>query len=874
MANQTITVDSNWTANDAGLNDGQNITINNGAVLTFDQSPTKLIGQITINDGEMLIDGANATNPIIFVGEELEEINVNGAGKIRTTLGWWEFPTTSDGTANQTFDCSTYFNGGVIDKDVFSGVWVETGRRINYDNGTGVLPKVGDWLYKSNDWEYVHGRIVEVSGTIASGYIVVQFFTGALVDSDDIQVHSLQDRNGPNLEKSWNAQCVGADVLEPDVWQGFGNAYQNSIDGLPSLGSGMAGFAFSQAWLSNTLTFGDGTNGFIPPNGARIRVPMIHFASSDLTAITTNDPSFVTSYLSRYNIETVNGGVIELKGVSIGSAWFEDTLAGGWTSEYVSANGGHGGWGGTLSRTSYKNCIFTSCHVFGARSGSRSVPAIVDLPEGADIEDCIGVYTNDSAETTQFGGQTSIEVSIKRCIQVVNNNTTIEFEALRITDLTVDDFVIIGTQFVINACIGVDIKNLKTQANVLGGTGDAPAYDQVSFAGGTDGARLTGWEMLQNSAPDDSKVIITDCSNIEVRCFHYIDDKFDNESGGIAQGEEFTSISGFCNNITFARCWTDRGAPNEFALIASGTVKGVTVINCSAEYNGEVEPDGINTQFRGLHSGSGTLGSTNGLETDLVGTAGSNCHDIFESNTRGYFSVSMCPGSSLRPIEIVSGNPKFTKDGDVDMVNGDSFIIEMDYFAKGHTSFRNVAPTFGRQTASAADGTDQWGANIDCEFQYDTGSGYNGTWLDMRVNANRTAITNMVDGIKFKYRITATGTQTDIQAFVFYTDTTLQDQLDNLHPIDQLEVNLNLTGLKPNTEIRIFEAGTTNEVAGQEDINSGSYQYTYSYIVDQDVDISIISLGYLNSRLKNVTLSSDNQTIPISQQLDRQYLNV
>jgi len=79
MANQTITSSANMTAVEAGLNNGQNITINGGAVLTVSQSPTKLIGQVSINDGELFLDGENATNPIVWAGEQNEEINVNGA---------------------------------------------------------------------------------------------------------------------------------------------------------------------------------------------------------------------------------------------------------------------------------------------------------------------------------------------------------------------------------------------------------------------------------------------------------------------------------------------------------------------------------------------------------------------------------------------------------------------------------------------------------------------------------------------------------------------------------------------------------------------------------------------------------------------------
>ena len=224
MANQTIT--TNKTISQVitdGLTDGDNITINNGAILTVDVSPSVLIGQITVNQGKILFDGANATNPIIFTGEQTEEINVNGAGTLQVTLGWWEFPTTGDGTNGQTFDASTYFSADTnnnITADVFSGVWVETGREIDYDNGVGILPAVGDWVYKTSDPD-VLGRIESVSGTATSGTLTVTFLTGALADNDSIEIRKIveNDRYAKNLDwvSEWCRHLSFWGI--PRVWQ-------------------------------------------------------------------------------------------------------------------------------------------------------------------------------------------------------------------------------------------------------------------------------------------------------------------------------------------------------------------------------------------------------------------------------------------------------------------------------------------------------------------------------------------------------------------------------------------------------------------------------------------------------------------------------
>lgn len=81
-----------------------------------------------------------------------------------------------------------------------------------------------------------------------------------------------------------------------------------------------------------------------------------------------------------------------------------------------------------------------------------------------------------------------------------------------------------------------------------------------------------------------------------------------------------------------------------------------------------------------------------------------------------------------------------------------------------------------------------------------------------------------------------------------------------------------LTGLKNPSEVRVFNQGTTTERAGTgaENVTTGTHSFTLP--AGTAVDISILSLGYQNMRILNFSTSTDT-TIPISQVLDRQYLN-
>lgn len=84
---------------------------------------------------------------------------------------------------------------------------------------------------------------------------------------------------------------------------------------------------------------------------------------------------------------------------------------------------------------------------------------------------------------------------------------------------------------------------------------------------------------------------------------------------------------------------------------------------------------------------------------------------------------------------------------------------------------------------------------------------------------------------------------------------------------------LTLSGLKVGTEVRVFRAGTATEVAGDENVVSGSFSWTFDPEDTPSVDIAVLSLGYQNLRILAVSLGLADVTIPVQQQVDRQFLN-
>jgi len=81
---------------------------------------------------------------------------------------------------------------------------------------------------------------------------------------------------------------------------------------------------------------------------------------------------------------------------------------------------------------------------------------------------------------------------------------------------------------------------------------------------------------------------------------------------------------------------------------------------------------------------------------------------------------------------------------------------------------------------------------------------------------------------------------------------------------------LTLTGLQNPSEVRIYDAGTTNEIAGSENVTTGTFSTSVQVSA---VDIVVFALNYIPIRLTNIDTSGGDITLPIQQRFDRYYNN-
>lgn len=849
---------------------GDDITINSGAVLTCTESPSILMGYIFIQDGKFIIDGTSisAGNVINWVGDQAHQIRSFGLGEFEVTGDWYSLGTT-DGTDGQVVDISSYWGGS--SEDVIPAIWIETGRRIDFDGSSGDVPEVDDWVYKTSDLE-VLGRIVEVQPT----YLVVKFLTGSLADNDAIQVRKVVDNNGPDFQITWTALVNNAsgDIKEAGVYQSFANVANNQVNEIANFGNNMGGFVFYNLWQSNSITLGGPTTGgFQPPNGCDIRVPNVHFSTSTSASFpTTTNPG--NNELSRYGLYTTNAGSMDFDKCNFGSAYAATSGARKYHTNFVGANLAIGSVISSGSLRYIETVVPYDClsNAFVAGYAFRNE----QIASEVYMEDCHCV----SGAVTQWvmGGSEVAKATMKNCISSKANGTLINTSLTsplfwRVSsNLTIDNCVLYnfdGTYadqlFYLANCDNVEVTRMKFSAT-QDHTEQGVEQDGINAFSKCNNLSIIGLEIMGDGFPGASLLDFSGINNVKVRAIGMIDEK-------ILFGSDvdyFVWIRGICTNFSFARCWKTGGGQSKFAVIPT-TAKDVEFINCSGDYSGELEVLGTRVYIRGTHGASGNMNASDGWETLLENAYGSGWNDGFRSDTTGQLVLTFpAPTDTDTYYTVTAGSPRFNNSGQLFMESGDIVEFEMPYFAKGHTAFTGVI-TRGATTGASGPGSDGWGANITADFQYDTGSGYNGTWLDIATPANLTAITGMVGGIKIKVRLQANATIAP-NGLALYTTTTITDQKNNLYPIDQEEYTFSLTGLQNPTEVRVYRVSDNVELAGEEDVTTGTFNYTYTYSSDTDVVVVIHALGYIHQRIP-LTLSNGDSSIPIVQIVDRQYDN-
>lgn len=793
--------------------DGDSIYLNanEGVTMNVTVTPSKLPSSINIRSGaEMFLDGANAVNPIHFRTSGLNSISIEAGGLLNSSLGWYTIGT-STGASNWNLDASAYWTSGgryCDSKGHFTGLWVETARRVNYTSGIGELPVVDDWVYKSSDPRNSLGRIIHVSDNgDGTGYFVVKFLTWSAANADAIEVRKIVDNEGPSFERTWTGLVNGVDVLaqvsdgvaEDDLFQEFTNCAQFSLTNpLLSHGKGLFGFVFQHEFLSNTIIFGDGVNGNIVPSGARVRVPKISFGTASTASLTTNDSLNMGTYTGRVNGNDV--GNLTLKGVLCSDfnlfyyAYKKVQIEYCAMVYYL---------GSIVSVPSYmKHCI-SSPRVTQTTNSPGSL-----RPSGPmSAYDCSVMQKANvsGVDLTRTG-----DCEIVRCH--ITHAYAANYEGMRggfgYPNVTIDNCVVITPRMILYNTVGSNwvIKRLK-YGNAINGIDDSlNAYamqpsnsHQLSVP-----LQILGLEEVGVGQRVATLCVINLVSiqGANIRAIGLVDEPF--QYADVTS--KFINISYDSGRLSVARCYAANNYGTDAYPYRAPIIEGIATLGNLEVV--DVGTNSYNSRLSVLSSDSRVKGFRVGEEESFgtyrqwrhtwgnVPIGGAHFYDVYYNSTKGAVIFTSSPPSAATDGILCRYSSGVVFDEDFFVVLsdiGDYIELEMDYFTRGHSALTGVVATVAEAANQYTVFTtpfDGLSGKADVEFQYDIGAGWNGSWLNARTASNLTSITIPATGVKLKIKVTATVAKTFVYAVAFQTDSTEAFRLTNRYAIDQSSINL------------------------------------------------------------------------------------
>jgi hypothetical protein len=268
---------------------------------------------------------------------------------------------------------------------------------------------------------------------------------------------------------------------------------------------------------------------------------------------------------------------------------------------------------------------------------------------------------------------------------------------------------------------------------------------------------------------------------------------------------------------------------------------------------------GLNSVMKGCKTGESSV-------TGQGSVYGTHFFDLFSGDLSGRYVLTFNEPTTETSsyFTMVSGTRKFNSAGGILMgVVGDQAVWEDAYYRKGHTGFQNVTPVMSGGTIG----------NYTLEYDIDVndGTGWNNSWTTLS-GANLSAETiDPALGFKLKIQITTTtGNITAITYLRIYTTSTLTSQENYTYDLDQY--TLTLTGLQTGTKVAFLSAGTETLLTNVVTSAGGVASYTYpDTLVGSDIDIAILSAGYLYQKVLTYELLATDSSIPIAQNVDYGY---
>jgi hypothetical protein len=403
---------------------GDTLTINNGATLTVNTDQKKALtgaSALNITNGKLRIENTSTTTPIRFTTNKLATavalntiIAASGLATVEVEGDYIQIGT-SNGAAGQTFT-SPYVYG-----DYIPTLEVETG------SGTGIYELWTNVTGASDFQTYKYFR---------NGFQSVSDGDSGTCFTQDFNQAAVQYLNLANCNCIPNTNvitCTSTAGLVPGTWiTGRGLAATCVVEQIISAtifttnSTVIAANVFANipiigilpicSQYSTTLRFGDGTNGKIPPNGAKIRVQNILLTDTSTANFQLNN--FASNNAGCY-FTTPFGGVFTFNKCLFGESYSNYTQA----SKLTITNCGFAYvpfvsecYQVTVTNTAFglppSNMCLTAATALGATGSTNSTTTVTIPSSTAIIPGVLLTGTNLHACTvTTVNSATSVTVS-------------------------------------------------------------------------------------------------------------------------------------------------------------------------------------------------------------------------------------------------------------------------------------------------------------------------------------------------------------------------------------------------------------------------------------------------------------------------------
>lgn len=843
---------------------------------------------ITINGGHLLFDGDNRWGNNAAVVDSMPISSTLGGSILIDGRNVWEVPfSTSTGNVPTVGVAgSNAVTGSGITGELFR-VWA-TGSLTPAAAG-GAMPATGWIKLRSKTGDFSNGLVVTLPGgaTITcsgagkrswinvvaeeAGTVTVPRLGTFTVRGDWYELGTTSGADDQTFQYPIADNCPAIQIETAEgsgVYEWYLNAGSRWATATQFVPTDVRGKYFGMVNTTGIITIANrATNacGFKPATGCKVRVPNVMLSNSNATDFTLN--TIHGTLATRYDFTTTAAGVVDI--------------------EFAACN-----W--YLSLTNAYRVVINNTAILQSMSISNTADTTVidDVAVGLDsnnefttitITNCFTSVTLNRVRAVRYAGNVSgsTVLAINDVANYTETNCQMEvFGALtattrgnatiysrQITRLVGVNNIIspiaIGGFISLSACSNVKITN-TIYADLINGISTSNNPSSALSIQGTINSEISGFSSfggLSTIQPYSSIVTIGNgCQSIKVQNIGTPSAPYNCDNiVGLPVGAAVTL------GLELRRLYFQNVRTGALNLV--NTVQNVVCDNVWGDATDAQSLESINLTARGCRWTNSVSGASS--------VYGRHWEDAWTSTTAGRLLI-ICnepTTATADQCQIVSGTPMFTSSGQVIMQNvGDEVVWIMPYFVLGVTGLSNSTPTVTGTNATFVSGNN-W-TNFFIEFQYDTGTGFNGTWLPLNgPSLSSVGVINPNTGIKLKVRA-ITKTASTSNALLYLRINTVTDEISHQIQYPLPQTQLTITGFEPGTDIVVYDATIPADGSGSNVIANGvdvTGTFVFEYSGTPQVRIGVFKSGFVPQVSPVLSLNNNNSNYTVQQRIDRNY---